>query len=422
MAKSAPPQSPSPAAAPVVAPAQRRTLRRSPNFPYIDLPTALARIRVLYQHEGRNPTPMSVVAAHWGYSPTSSSMDKVVGALNSYGLVEVQGSGDGQTLRLTERSLDILEDEREESEDRTRAIQAAALGPSIHRIIRERFGQHLPSDANLRTVLIRELNFNPKSVATVIANYRSTIEHAGLDSADNAGHTPEVDRQPPNRENVRPAVGDLVQWEHNDVLGLPEPRKVKGLSDNGEWVFVDGSTTGLPIAEVLVVSRAPQNGAATMVQANTPPPMTPAVVAPLAPIAPGGTMRDLTIPLVGGAMAILRTPVPMSEQNFQLLTSLLATMKPAIVTEASPRRIRMQEEVAAGETIDVRSIGVETEPGIFKLTHPEKFDKDADVDYCDIKEQARIWSIGKRKATGEIFASTSARYYENPEFECLWLR
>ena len=45
-----------------------------------------------------------------------------------------------------------------------------------------------------------------------------------------------------------------------------------------------------------------------------------------------------------------------------------------------------------------------------------------DIDYCDSSTDAWIWSIGKRKLDGMIFASTTTEFYQNPQFECLWLR
>jgi len=45
-----------------------------------------------------------------------------------------------------------------------------------------------------------------------------------------------------------------------------------------------------------------------------------------------------------------------------------------------------------------------------------------DVDYCDLEKTAWIWSIGRRHSDGVILASTSADLYQNPDFECLWLR
>lgn len=44
------------------------------------------------------------------------------------------------------------------------------------------------------------------------------------------------------------------------------------------------------------------------------------------------------------------------------------------------------------------------------------------VDYCDLKLGKWIWSIGRRKADGMIIASLTGDLYQNPEFECLWLR
>jgi len=77
----------------------------------------------------------------------------------------------------------------------------------------------------------------------------------------------------------------------------------------------------------------------------------------------------------------------------------------------------MEEKLAAGEALDVRHLGEEIEPGIFRLRHFI-----ADVDYCDGQGEAWIWSIGRRKTDDAILAATDARFYGDPEFECLWLR
>jgi hypothetical protein len=268
MAKTPATETTQPAATPplgdgVTSQTQRRSLRRSPNFPYIDLPTAIQRVRVIYAHEHRNATPLAVVANHWDYSPTSSSTDKVIGALNAYGLVETEGSGDNRVVRLTERALDILEDEREVSPDRDRVLREAALSPAIHRTIRDRFGRILPSDASLRTVLVRELDFNPKAVSTVIANYRATIEYAGLDKDD----TPGDNRGDEKSEELSPQIepGVWVQWTSQGVAQFEQPRKVLGLSDDQDYAFVEGTTTGIPVTE-LTTEKPAEKGP------NPPPP------------------------------------------------------------------------------------------------------------------------------------------------------
>jgi hypothetical protein len=45
-----------------------------------------------------------------------------------------------------------------------------------------------------------------------------------------------------------------------------------------------------------------------------------------------------------------------------------------------------------------------------------------DMDYCVLDKQQWIWSIGRRRSDGVILASTAGDLYQNPEFECLWLR
>lgn len=77
----------------------------------------------------------------------------------------------------------------------------------------------------------------------------------------------------------------------------------------------------------------------------------------------------------------------------------------------------MEKALQENEALDVRKIGEEISPGVFKLKYFEE-----GVDYCDARTENWIWSIGKNKTTGEIFASLDTRFYSNKEFECLWLR
>ena len=44
------------------------------------------------------------------------------------------------------------------------------------------------------------------------------------------------------------------------------------------------------------------------------------------------------------------------------------------------------------------------------------------VDYCDASTESWIWSIGRHKKTGQILAALDGRFYQNEEYECLWLR
>lgn len=76
----------------------------------------------------------------------------------------------------------------------------------------------------------------------------------------------------------------------------------------------------------------------------------------------------------------------------------------------------MERKLNAGTCIDVSGCRrTSTGDYILPAFEPEK-------DYCDKRREVWIWSIGKHHRTGEVIASTSNFLYQNPEYECLWLR
>ena len=81
------------------------------------------------------------------------------------------------------------------------------------------------------------------------------------------------------------------------------------------------------------------------------------------------------------------------------------------------RNRRMKEKLESGECLDVRKIGEPIDGETFRLM----FYRDG-VDYCDAEAERWIWSIGRSRAEDKIIASVDARFYNNPMFECLWLR
>ena len=77
---------------------------------------------------------------------------------------------------------------------------------------------------------------------------------------------------------------------------------------------------------------------------------------------------------------------------------------------------RMEEKITKGEAVDLSQCE-RTKEGFYILD-----DFIEDLDYCDAEKEYWIWSIGIHYETGKILASTSSIFYQNPEFECLWLR
>lgn len=84
----------------------------------------------------------------------------------------------------------------------------------------------------------------------------------------------------------------------------------------------------------------------------------------------------------------------------------------------NPVAKRMLEK---GQAIDVADIGIEIEPGVWKLN---KFVDSSD--YYDSKNNKWTQTIGKDKDTGEIFASFDGRFYaptkEDFNYKTIWIR
>lgn len=77
----------------------------------------------------------------------------------------------------------------------------------------------------------------------------------------------------------------------------------------------------------------------------------------------------------------------------------------------------LRKALRDGRVIDVRQSGTEVEPGVFRI---EKFYPG--VDYYDSRREAPIFSIGKDVASGEIFAAHDLRFYDDPDYECLYVK
>jgi hypothetical protein len=77
----------------------------------------------------------------------------------------------------------------------------------------------------------------------------------------------------------------------------------------------------------------------------------------------------------------------------------------------------MRNALRSGDAIDVRMIGNEVEPGVFRLN-----EFIPNVDYVDAEDETFIYSIGKDLESGEILASVDTRFYMNDDYECIYLK
>lgn len=173
---------------------------RSPAYPAIDLSLAVERAQTLWDHEHHYPTSVATILGHWGYGPKSGGGFAALAALKSFGMALDEGNGDDRRAWLSELGQDIVttEDEGKKRE----MIQRAALKPTIHRELWNRFRTQLPSDQSLRVILIRELGFTNNGANELVSEWKRTMAFAGL--ADDGGTVP------PQEPNAGDEVPDLT--------------------------------------------------------------------------------------------------------------------------------------------------------------------------------------------------------------------
>jgi len=289
---------------------------RSPKFPFIDLKTAIERADAFYQSEKRNSASIPVAMKAWGYNDKSSGGLQTVSALKEFGLMEDSGSGDGRRVKLTDRALRINLDKREDSQDRSKLIKEAALLPKIHSSLWQQHQGELPSDNNLRHYLLfdYETPFNENTVEDFIAQFRATLAFAKLTASDSISS--DVGDKDEAEAVTTVKVGDYVQWEPQGVLQFSVPRRVRAISEDGEWAFVDGSNTRMPLKE-LSVAEAPTPPKDALASQHRPKP--PVLAEDL------GTRQDI-FSLAEGPVTI-QWPASLSHDSFEDLAAWLDILK-----------------------------------------------------------------------------------------------
>lgn len=161
---------------------QKRT--RSPAYPAIDLQTALARAAALWTKINRHAAPLDAIAGYWGYDPKSSKAMSEAAALIKYGLLSDDGIGSKRTIKLTESGIKLSYNPDINSPEYLDGLKNAALMPSIHQELWQRYIGNLPDDAVIKRYLVVDKKFNEQYVDEFISQFRRTIEFAKLSPSD----------------------------------------------------------------------------------------------------------------------------------------------------------------------------------------------------------------------------------------------
>jgi hypothetical protein len=252
---------------------------RSPKFPYISLPKAIERIEVLYTKAKRYDVRIADIAKDWDMSAKSSSTDRTVAAIQSFGLIEDSGSGENRKIKLSELGARILADTRPGVRDGLIA-EAATKPPIIAEYSSKWAVDGRPDDAHALSQLQFEGGFTEEAAKIFLRVYDETMRFTPSRQNDKIiENTAEVEREV-HKDRVEPEIGDLVQVEIDGTFALPTPSRLRAVEMHGgkKWAFVTGSDTGVPMEQIVL-----QNKGTLAPNAVSPPtlPETPPISAPV---------------------------------------------------------------------------------------------------------------------------------------------
>ena len=151
---------------------------RSPNYPLMDLGTALEAVRPALKAENRNKMSRSVLAKHLGYNSLNGRALGKIGAIRAYGLID----GSGDELRVSDDAVTALL-----NPDRglvyREALKRLADKPTLFQEIQKQYPADLPSESNLSFWLVQQKRFTQeaagKAAKTFLATMRLVYEGAG---------------------------------------------------------------------------------------------------------------------------------------------------------------------------------------------------------------------------------------------------
>lgn len=245
----------------------KRKTGRSPAYPFIPVSRAIEQARALHEKEGDYPAPLGSAVGAWGYSPKSSGGRQTLAALRYYGLIDVTGEGDARKIKVSDIARRIILDQRDDDTEKRTLLRQVALTPAIHRALYERYPSGLASDGTVEHGLIFEDGYNPSAAKELLGQFKDTATYAWLFEPDNVLDKAAQSSGDNGVKEGRPTVkvGDRVQWVSQGVDQFASGGVVLGFSDDGDWLFTDQGSSGVPTSEVTVMESA--------VQTRTPPPM-----------------------------------------------------------------------------------------------------------------------------------------------------
>ncbi len=178
---------------------------RSPNYPTVDLGSALELIRPAFKAENRNKMSRAVLAKHMGDSTLNGRALTKLGAVRAYGLIE----GSSDDLRLSDDAVFVLASPDKINVQYRDALGRLAFKPQLFQEIKKQFPATLPSEHNLSFWLVQQ-HFTQEAAGKAAKSFLTTMR---LVYPESEGYNPPAEEQetqpmtPEIRTPLKPGAG-----------------------------------------------------------------------------------------------------------------------------------------------------------------------------------------------------------------------
>src|SRR5690348_4117810 len=88
----------------------KRQMQRSPNYPSLDLKTAVGKLPELFKTMKRHAVGVELAVSYMGVSYKSSTGKLTLAAMRAFGLFDNERDGTAALVKLSTRALDITAD------------------------------------------------------------------------------------------------------------------------------------------------------------------------------------------------------------------------------------------------------------------------------------------------------------------------
>lgn len=195
---------------------------RSPSYPNTSLPDAIAGVRKIEAQYRQSQVDRLVAAKILGYSGLSGPANKALAALAQFGLVERAGKGE---MRVTQRARAILHPDSDA--EKKAELRAAALEPSLFRILQERWPNMIPPEDGVVMFLNRQ-GFNQSAIRPAAKAYLQTLlflEEAGA-SESHGGEPMDAPESPGLEKNPEIKVHSTTHALASQTISRPHAEAI----------------------------------------------------------------------------------------------------------------------------------------------------------------------------------------------------